>query len=92
MLGEVNRGNGVESRGNSEEVGGLVHKEKAQGKSKPKVEERQPAKDEGWEDLDAEDHDDPLMVTEYVEEIFNYMRKLEVRATGLALHDASSLS
>lgn len=89
MLNEVNRGNAIESRGNSEEVNGLVHKEKAQVKSKPakeaKVEERQPAKDEGWEDLDAEDHDDPLMVTEYVEEIFQYMKKLEVRSELFAL-------
>jgi hypothetical protein len=31
-----------------------------------------------WEDLDAEDSDDPLMVSEYVQEIFTYMKKLEV--------------
>lgn len=36
------------------------------------------AKDEGWEDLDIEDADDPLMVAEYVNEIFVYMKKLEV--------------
>jgi G2/mitotic-specific cyclin 1/2 len=36
------------------------------------------AKDEGWEDLDAEDADDPLMVAEYVNEIFVYMKQLEV--------------
>jgi len=30
-----------------------------------------------WEDLDAEDSDDPLMVSEYVQEIFAYMKKLE---------------
>jgi hypothetical protein len=34
----------------------------------------------GWDDLDAEDSGDPLMVSEYVEEIFCYMRKLEVNA------------
>ncbi|KAG9119648.1 G2/mitotic-specific cyclin [Ceratobasidium sp. 392] len=32
-----------------------------------------------WDDLDAEDMDDPLMVAEYVAEIFNYMKELEVR-------------
>lgn len=37
-----------------------------------------PAKDEGWEDLDAEDADDPLMVAEYVNEIFDYMREIEL--------------
>ena len=31
-----------------------------------------------WDDLDAEDHEDPLMVSEYVVEIFSYMRQLEV--------------
>jgi G2/mitotic-specific cyclin 2 len=33
---------------------------------------------EGVEDLDREDLDDPLMVAEYVVEIFDYMKKLEV--------------
>ena len=37
------------------------------------------AKDEGWEDLDKDDADDPLMVAEYVEEIFMYMRKIELQ-------------
>lgn len=32
---------------------------------------------EGWEDLDAEDAEDPLMVSEYVNEIFEYLKKLE---------------
>lgn len=31
-----------------------------------------------WDDLDAEDAEDPLMVSEYVVDIFNYMRQLEV--------------
>lgn len=31
-----------------------------------------------WDDLDAEDFGDPLMVSEYVEEIFEYMKQLEV--------------
>jgi G2/mitotic-specific cyclin 1/2 len=31
-----------------------------------------------WEDLDAEDEGDPLMVAEYVNEIFVYLRELEL--------------
>ncbi|TEY46200.1 hypothetical protein BOTCAL_0320g00110 [Botryotinia calthae] len=33
---------------------------------------------EGVRDLDAEDTDDPLMVAEYVVEIFEYLKKLEI--------------
>ena len=33
---------------------------------------------EGVEDLDAEDAEDPLMVSEYVHEIFDYLRVIEV--------------
>jgi hypothetical protein len=33
-----------------------------------------------WEDLDAEDADDPMMVSEYVNEIFEYLKVVEVRA------------
>jgi len=40
--------------------------------------ETKPAKDEGWEDLDAEDAEDPLMVAEYVNDIFDYMKELEI--------------
>ncbi|KAJ1985223.1 G2/mitotic-specific cyclin [Dimargaris verticillata] len=36
------------------------------------------AKVQNWDDLDAEDIDDPLMVSEYVHEIFDYMRNLEI--------------
>lgn len=32
-----------------------------------------------WDDLDAEDADDPLMVSEYVQDIVKYMKQLEVR-------------
>jgi len=44
--------------------------------------EADPEGDE-WDDLDAEDADDPLMVSEYVVEIFKYMKELEVRYTLL---------
>ncbi|TFK91636.1 hypothetical protein K466DRAFT_595922 [Polyporus arcularius HHB13444] len=32
---------------------------------------------DNWEDLDAEDADDPLMVSEYVVEIFDYLKQVE---------------
>lgn len=32
-----------------------------------------------WDDLDAEDSGDPLMVSDYVIEIFDYMSQLEVK-------------
>lgn len=31
-----------------------------------------------WEDLDAEDVNDPFMVSEYVNDIFEYLHQLEV--------------
>jgi G2/mitotic-specific cyclin 2 len=31
-----------------------------------------------WDDLDAEDADDPLMVSEYVNDIFHYLKEVEV--------------
>ncbi|CEQ39394.1 SPOSA6832_00909 [Sporobolomyces salmonicolor] len=36
------------------------------------------AKDEGWEDLDAGDEEDPLMVSAYVVEVYEYLRELEL--------------
>lgn len=41
---------------------------------------REDGKDAGWEDLDAGDEEDPLMVAEYVKEIHDYMKELEVSA------------
>lgn len=35
-----------------------------------------------WEDLDTEDADDPMMVSEYVTEIFDYLKVVEVRFSG----------
>lgn len=32
-----------------------------------------------WDDLDADDVDDPLMVSEYVQDIFQYFKHVEVR-------------
>lgn len=34
--------------------------------------------DSPWDDLDADDNDDPLMVSEYVGEIFKYLKQIEV--------------
>ena len=34
--------------------------------------------DQDWDDLDRDDNDDPLMVSEYVVEIFNYLKEVEV--------------
>jgi G2/mitotic-specific cyclin 1/2 len=34
-----------------------------------------------WDDLDAEDNGDPLMVSEYIVEIIEYMKKIEVSAS-----------
>ncbi|KAH0581885.1 hypothetical protein H2248_011569 [Termitomyces sp. 'cryptogamus'] len=31
-----------------------------------------------WDDLDADDIDDPLMVSDYVVEIFNYLKQIEI--------------
>lgn len=45
-----------------------------------------------WDDLDAEDAGDPLMVSEYVVEIFDYMLKLEVPQYTLCAHHLDPLS
>lgn len=34
--------------------------------------------DEGWDDLDKDDYDDPMMASEYVNEIFTYLKEVEV--------------
>ncbi|KAL7418978.1 G2/mitotic-specific cyclin [Cryptotrichosporon argae] len=46
----------------------------------PKPESR--PKDYGWTDLDAEDEDDPSMVSEYVVDAFNYMLDIEKKTTA----------
>jgi hypothetical protein len=69
--------------------GELVHKKATV--IQEEVKEVTPAKDEGWEDLDAEDADDPLMVAEYVNEIFDYMKELEV-SLAISVTDCPSSS
>lgn len=49
---------------------------------------KKPRIDYEWEDLDAEDSDDPLMVSEYVNEIFDYLHELELKT----LPDSTYLS
>lgn len=44
----------------------------------PKIAPIKAAVKRDWDDLDAEDAEDPLMVSEYVVEIFDYMKCLEV--------------
>lgn len=45
----------------------------------PAIVEPPPPKDAGWEDLDVGDEEDPLMVTEYVNEIYDYLRQVELQ-------------
>lgn len=71
--GEKRVTEGVEQR--ESELYALQHKKRVVAQE---VKSEGPAKDDGWEDLDAEDADDPLMVAEYVNDIFEYMKELEV--------------
>lgn len=41
--------------------------------------------DDEWDDLDEGDEDDPLMVSTYVVEIYDYLRKLEVSFHAFAV-------
>jgi len=58
--------------------------EKAQAKEEnsenDEVEEEYPekAREQDWDDLDAEDEFDPIMVSEYVNDIFNYLKEKEI--------------
>lgn len=49
-------------------------------RKKQKLEQKQ-----DWDDLDSADANDPLMVSEYVVEIFDYMRELEASLLHLQL-------
>ncbi|KAJ1302736.1 hypothetical protein OPQ81_003049 [Rhizoctonia solani] len=39
-----------------------------------------------WDDLDAEDSNDPAMVPEYVNEIFSYMKELEIQTMPSSIY------
>lgn len=75
-----------------EEIRGLPRKRQATESSTNLVEKLHIASDENvakykrskridyeWQDLDEEDYDDPLMVSEYVNEIFPYLHELELK-------------
>lgn len=66
---------------------GPTDEETAIGAAKFKlgVVEADPNGDE-WDDLDAEDIDDPQMVSEYVVEIFEYLKEVEVRHQSKTLN------
>lgn len=51
--------------------------------------ELQQEEERDWIDLDAPDAEDPLMVSEYVEEVCEYMREIEVRALPFFLTSCS---
>ncbi|KAL1943824.1 hypothetical protein VTO73DRAFT_3642 [Trametes versicolor] len=54
-----------------------MHEEEVENAVIPKSEFEEEVENEAWDDLDAEDADDPLMVSEYVVEIFEYLKKVE---------------
>ena len=59
------------------------------------INEEEPEADpegDDWTDLDAEDADDPLMVSEYVVEIFKYMKEIEVCAHSFMLISSANIS
>ena len=41
------------------------------------------------QDIDQDDGDNPQLVAEYVNDIYNYMRQLEVRRHVITLHPSS---
>ncbi|KAI0674570.1 cyclin-like protein [Trametes maxima] len=53
-----------------------IHEEEVENAVVPRELEADP-EDDHWDDLDAEDADDPLMVSEYVVEIFEYLKEVE---------------
>lgn len=55
-----------------------------EGEDEVAVEDR--PKDYGWEDLDDGDEEDPLMVSAYVVEVYEYLRELEVSRRSCSLH------
>lgn len=83
-----------DEEGGDEEEDQLAEEEERRVNSKYEAEvegQGVAAKDEGWEDLDAGDEEDPLMVSTYVVEVYDYLRELEVRfslafSTCLALN------
>ncbi|KAI0634848.1 cyclin-like protein [Trametes polyzona] len=54
-----------------------MHEEEVENAVIPKEEAEADPEGDQWDDLDAEDADDPLMVSEYVVEIFEYLKEVE---------------
>ncbi|GAA5968425.1 hypothetical protein JCM11641_007631 [Rhodosporidiobolus odoratus] len=59
-----------EEEGDELDVEGKVSKYETEVEARPK--------DDGWEDLDKDDDEDPLMVSAYVVEVYDYLRELEL--------------
>ena len=55
-----------------------LHEEEVENAVVPKDDDEADPHGDQWVDLDAEDGDDPLMVSEYVVEIFSYLKEVEV--------------
>ena len=53
-----------------------INREQVETRKKVKVERQEPP----WDDLDADDASDPLMASEYVVEIFEYLQEIELDA------------
>ncbi|KAG5220377.1 G2/mitotic-specific cyclin [Salix suchowensis] len=50
-----------------------------------------PSQPQLWDDLDEEDHDDPAMVSEYVNDIFGYLKEVEVSRCSMFPVDVLTL-
>ena len=68
----------LDHRGEEEEDMELAQAELARHVAEIEAEAEADPEGEGWRDLDAEDEGDPLMVSEYVGEIFEYLKEIEV--------------
>lgn len=66
-------------RSNTATAAVVSAKETNNAKSESKVRKDAENAVRDWDDLDADDIDDPMMVSEYINEIIAYMRELEVK-------------
>ena len=72
---EENQDSGLATKDAEAEAEDVPHQPAAK---RPRVDKKLTASEvTGWDPLDDEDAEDPLMVSEYVNEIFEYLRKLE---------------
>lgn len=65
-------------RRTSSDIPDVFHEEEIEEELAVKEDEEADPNGPYWDDLDAEDMDDPLMVSEYVVEIFEYLKGVEV--------------